>query len=398
MALDIKQYFFDSIDPSGDDPGDERIYPADEFVQGALAALVTNGIYNGGDNCKIIPTEYNYTVAMKPGRAYIEGYNMNAIEAYGDEDVRHLLAVPQPTGTIRCDRVVIRLNRDMSLEGRYIKPMVIAGTEGSEDPPDLVRTAEIYDLSLATVTVRQNTAVIPEEDITDTRFDGSVCGVAGFKPQPDLTDLVQYFYNLWSTEYAEALESLETGISLQIVTTHGATTSNAITITNTTASTSETTGALIVSGGVGVSGTIYADKVYGAVWNDYAEYRKAVGDFSPGDCVCEGPDGRLRRSTRRRQKCAHIVSDTFGFAIGQSDDARCPIALMGRVLAKTDGKRYKVGDVLCAGTDGKATKMRWWERVLCPDRIVGIVSGIPTEDEWGDGNVKINGRIWVNVR
>lgn len=215
MALDIKQYFFDSIDPSGDEPGDERIYPADEFVQGALAALVTDGIYNGGDNCKIIPTEYNYTVAMKPGRAYIDGYNMLAVEAYGDEDVRQLLAVPAPTGTVRCDRVVIRLNRDMSLDGRYIKPMVIAGTEGSDEPPALVRTAELYDLSLATVIVRQDTAVIPEEDITDTRFDGSVCGVAGFKPQPDLTDLVQQFYTKWSTEYAEALAALADGMPLQ---------------------------------------------------------------------------------------------------------------------------------------------------------------------------------------
>lgn len=213
MALDIRQYFFDSIDPTGDEPGDERIYPADEFVKGAIATLVTNGIYNGGENCKVVPTEYDYTVAMLPGRAYIEGYSMDAVAAYGDEDVRQLLAVSPPTGTVRCDRVVIRLNRDMTLEGRYIKPLVIMGTEGSETPPDLVRTAEIYDLSLATVTVRQGTAVISAEDIADTRFDGAVCGVAGFKPQPDLSDLVEQFYTHWSTEYAQALEAALTGFA-----------------------------------------------------------------------------------------------------------------------------------------------------------------------------------------
>lgn len=213
MALDIKQYFFDSIDPTGTDPGDERIYPADEFVQGAIASLVTNGIYNAGDNCKIVPTEYEYTVAMLPGRAYIDGYSMNAVAAYADEDVRQLLAIAPPTGAVRCDRVVIRLNRDMTLEGRYIKPMVIAGTEGMTEPPELVRTAELYDLSLATVTVRQGTAIIPAEDIADTRFDPELCGTAGFKPQPDLSDLVGQFYTKWSTEYAEALEEALAGFA-----------------------------------------------------------------------------------------------------------------------------------------------------------------------------------------
>lgn len=213
MALDIKQYFFDSIDPTGDEPGDERIYPADEFVQGAIATLVTNGIYNAGENCKIVPTEYEYTVAMTPGRAYIDGYSMNAVKAFGDEDVRQLLAVPKPTGTTRCDRIVIRLNRDFTLTGRFIKPMVVTGTEGSTEPPELVRTAELYDISLATVIVRQGTSVIPEEDITDTRFDPSVCGTAGFKPQPDLSDLVDQFYKQWTTEYADALEKALAGFA-----------------------------------------------------------------------------------------------------------------------------------------------------------------------------------------
>ena len=213
MALDIKQYFFDSIDPTGDEPGDERIYPADEFVQGAIATLVTNGIYNAGENCKIVPTEYDYTVAMMPGRAYIDGYSMNAVKAFGDEDARQLLAVSKPTGTTRCDRIVIRLNRDFTLDGRFIKPMVVSGTEGTTEPPELVRTAELYDISLATVIVRQGTAIIPEEDITDTRFDPAVCGTAGFKPDPDLTDLVDQFYTKWSTEYAEALEEALAGFA-----------------------------------------------------------------------------------------------------------------------------------------------------------------------------------------
>lgn len=195
-----------------------------------------------------------------------------------------------------------------------------------------------------------------------------------------------------------AIDEVVEESTLEGVTTRGATTTKAISVSNTTASTSKTTGALVVAGGVGVAGTVYADKVYGAVWNDYAEYREAFGRFEGGMCMCEGQNGVLFMSHKRRQKCPHIVSDTYGIVIGETDTARCPIALTGRVLAKTDGKRYRVGDVLCAGPHGRATKMRWWERVLFPDRIVGVVSGIPKDDTWGDGKVKVNGRIWVNVR
>ena len=211
MALNIKQYFFDSIEPNGTDPGDERIYPADEFVSGAMESILTNGIYNLGDNCKIVPTEFAYTVAMQPGKAVINGYIMDALPAAGDADVRHLIQLEPPSGTVRCDRIVVRLNVDFTLTGRYIKPVVIKGTEGSLDPPELVRDGEIYDLSLATVILRQSANVIPEEDITDTRYDPALCGVVDFRPRPDLSGLIQHLYNKWTTEYQEALEAAMAG-------------------------------------------------------------------------------------------------------------------------------------------------------------------------------------------
>ena len=33
-----------------------------------------------------------------------------------------------------------------------------------------------------------------------------------------------------------------------------------------------------------------------------------------------------------------------------------------------------------------------------PDRIVGIVSEVPTYETWGTHNVKVNGRIWITVK
>jgi hypothetical protein len=33
-----------------------------------------------------------------------------------------------------------------------------------------------------------------------------------------------------------------------------------------------------------------------------------------------------------------------------------------------------------------------------PDRIIGIVSEIPTYETWGTNNIKVNGRIWIRVK
>jgi len=95
----------------------------------------------------------------------------------------------------------------------------------------------------------------------------------------------------------------------------GGTVTGVTTFSNTTASTSTTTGAVKISGGLGVAGTVYGKTIYGAVYNDYAEYRsseKAV----PGNCICDDHDGIMKKTTQRLQPACKIVSDTFGFAIG----------------------------------------------------------------------------------
>jgi hypothetical protein len=60
--------------------------------------------------------------------------------------------------------------------------------------------------------------------------------------------------------------------------------------------------------------------MFGAAWNDYAEYRAQSEYIEPGYCVASTNDGLVYKTTEKLQACDGIVSDTFGFAIGQIDN------------------------------------------------------------------------------
>ena len=139
--------------------------------------------------------------------------------------------------------------------------------------------------------------------------------------------------------------------------------------------------------------------LYGAAWNDDAEYRKAES-IEPGRVVIESTDGEMKLSTERLQPGAEIISDTFGFAIGETDEYKTPIAAAGRVLAYPNEDRYSypLGCAVCSGPNGTVSQMTREEIREYPERIIGTVSEIPEYKNWGTGNVEVNNRIWIRIK
>ena len=152
-------------------------------------------------------------------------------------------------------------------------------------------------------------------------------------------------------------------------------------------------------------------RIYGAVWNDYAEFRKGQMDnLKPGQVVTEIGNGEMKLANKKLQKGCKILSDTYGFALGETKECKLPIAVAGRVLVYCDTAKEELepGDCLCANYTGNTIKMTQEEIIKYSDRIVGIVSEIPNYNIWHSldpdnpdvlkEDIQVDGRIWVYVR
>ena len=166
-------------------------------------------------------------------------------------------------------------------------------------------------------------------------------------------------------------------------------------------------------------------KLYGAVWNDYAEMRNVpeaqklikiiknkddedIRDYPlSGRCVREIGDGTMILSTKRLEYGCKIISDTFGFCIGETDNCKTPIAVTGRVLAypyeDIEILKQHIGEPVCSGPNGTVSLMSHEEEKEWPSKILGIISEIPNYNIWycgaeGKESVDVNGRIWIYVK
>ena len=183
-----------------------------------------------------------------------------------------------------------------------------------------------------------------------------------------------------------------------------ATTGGTITNDNDATSTTDANAALVVRGGIACAKQIWGQAVHGAVWNDYAEYRHI--DFKidgiPGRALVEDGKGGL---VLPQGMCAgaSIVTDTFGFSIGQSDYQTVPVAVTGRVLAFMDEncpkEKWKPGAAVCTVAGGSLRVMNKLEKILHPDCIIGYISEVPDYEVWhGAADIEVNGRIWIKLK
>jgi len=156
-----KSGFFNAIITDNDY---DRKYNANDYCDN-LAVVISNGVLRSiNDDLKV--TASGLTVSVGVGRAWINGHYY-----YNDSAVTYTVPTP-PTGGSRIDRIILRLNKNVS--ARSVELVYATGTAAASPvAPALTRTENIYDLCLANISVSTNATTV---GITDTRGNASVCG------------------------------------------------------------------------------------------------------------------------------------------------------------------------------------------------------------------------------
>jgi hypothetical protein len=113
-----------------------------------------------------------------------------------------------------------------------------------------------------------------------------------------------------------------------------------------------------------------------------------MNSLKPGQVVTENGNGTMKLANQRLQKGCKILSDTYGYALGETIECKLPIAVSGRVLVYCDtpNEELEPGDCLCANYTGNAIKMTQEEIIKYPDRIIGTVSEFPDYEIWHAGD------------
>ena len=142
----------------------DRKYNANDYCDN-LAVVISNGVLRSiNDDLKVTADGTAVTVGV--GRAWINGH-------YYYNDTPHTFSpATAPTGGTRYDRVILRLDTDIS--ARKIELVYREGTAANTPTkPELVRNETVYELSLADIFIDTNATTVT---VTDTRGNAELCG------------------------------------------------------------------------------------------------------------------------------------------------------------------------------------------------------------------------------
>lgn len=174
----------------------DRVYLAAQFAA-YFASFIGNGVYAEHSNqlqVVAMPTP-QMQVGVEKGQGWINGY------WYENTDTMYL-PIEVADGVLnRIDSIVLRLG----FAERNMWLMVKKGTPAvNPTAPEVTRTADYYDLQLATISIPASSIRITQAQIQDTRMNQDVCGwVTGVVKQLDTTTL----FNQFETYFQEFKEN-----------------------------------------------------------------------------------------------------------------------------------------------------------------------------------------------
>ena len=175
----------------------DRAYKAEDWAW-YFATFIANGIFpKPSDGLQVIAYS-GMEIKVNAGFAFINGYAFK-------NPASHSIRLDMAEGALnRVDRVVVRWD----LPQRDIYIAVLKGTPSAKPQPTAVtRSTEIWELALADIYVGKGVTKIQTKDITDQRFNSSVCGiVTGTVEEIDASVLTKQFDDFFKTYSAAVLD------------------------------------------------------------------------------------------------------------------------------------------------------------------------------------------------
>lgn len=155
-----KSAFFNSV-------GGDRRYKAEEFAE-YFNSFIGNGVFPQPSTGLQVIANNNMIVTVRAGKAWINGYFYS-----NNNDLALTLGIAD--GVLnRIDRVVVRWD----MQERSITVRVKQGAYSANPvPPALERTVEGFELALADIYVGRGVVSVIQANITDQRFNTSLCGI-----------------------------------------------------------------------------------------------------------------------------------------------------------------------------------------------------------------------------
>ncbi|BDM75675.1 pyocin knob domain-containing protein [Lactococcus garvieae] len=151
----MTQYSFPWNDVNGD-----RLYDAEDFMRFFAAFLKTGVVMSFKDGLRVRSAQNGMNIQVGGGSAVIGGGSY-----LNDENIAIQVNVASSVQD-RVDSVVLRMDKNARDTYLYYKP----------SDTTVVRNDILFELQLATISVKMNAAQITDADITDMRSDPTVCG------------------------------------------------------------------------------------------------------------------------------------------------------------------------------------------------------------------------------
>lgn len=168
----LRYGFFDSEITGYDSEGMPIFDRAEssDFLAMFISQIISDGVLAAPGDCFQVIASEGMTLKVRPGFGIVRG------RFAADTKEAEIVIHKAPETYKRIDRVVLRANYPQ----RLCEIIVKTGTaDATPVPPELIRpvAGDYYELCLAEVAVNSNQTVIAQANITDTRYDSSVCGV-----------------------------------------------------------------------------------------------------------------------------------------------------------------------------------------------------------------------------